>query len=516
MVASAEDQTVTRNLYVALRWLPALAAAAYLATVAVLGSRVVESVGWDTDASGAFALAERLRGNGPVYMAHAGDWTALWWMLATRGLPWHMELWKASGYLFTVVAAVLLAWATSRIAGRWAGVTAAAIMIVVAGPFTLRALVSLSAHVITPVGAVILGVGLVVLTRSTWWVAGCVGLIAGANAASDPLLWFAGVVPFALAGGLLAWSTRRTDVGIRAGITIVVTVLSALATNVVMHALDFHTVPLDAGLSSVHDLPSNIRHLGRMIALLGGANYAIPGPYPREPLRALLALLVCVAVAAPIVAAILFTIRGVEPTKRAYACYWGAASALLSIVFVVTPNAADLGPKSSNYLLALTPAAGAGLALLASTSAARQLAVGVVVAAIAAVNIGSIRDGRAEGTPLVGAYERPMRQLLEREGVTRGYAGYWEAQNLSWQSDMRLLVAPVTNCGRELCPINIFTIRSWYEPRGGPTFLLVDPTVNVIHAPPFAARARATHRFGPMTLYVFDYDIARHIRLPAG
>jgi hypothetical protein len=516
MVASAEDQTITRNLYVALRWLPALAAAAYLATVAVLGSRVVESVGWDTDASGAFALAERLRGSGPVYMAHAGDWTALWWMLATRGLPWHMDLWRASGYLFTVVAAVLLWWATSRIAGRWAGVTAAAIMIVVAGPFTLRALVSLSAHVITPVGAVVLGVGLVLLTRTTWWVAGCIGLVAGANAASDPLLWFAGVIPFALAGALLAWSTRRADVGIRAGVTIVVTALSALATNSVMHALDFHTVQLDAGLSSVHDLPSNIVHLGRMIALLGGANYAIPGPYPPEPLRALLALLVFAAVAAPVVAAVVVTIRRAEPTKWAYACYWGAASALLSIVFVVTRNAADLGPKSSNYLLALTPAAGVGVALLASTCAARQLAVGLAVATIAAVNIGGIRDGRAEGTPLVGAYERPLRQLLEREGVTRGYAGYWDAQNLSWQTDMRLLVAPVSNCGQELCPTNIFTIHSWYEPRGGPTFLLVDPTVNVIHAPPFAARARSRHRIGPMTLYVFDYDIARHVRLPAG
>jgi hypothetical protein len=225
---------------------------------------------------------------------------------------------------------------------------------------------------------------------------------------------------------------------------------------------------------------------------------------------------VFVAVAAPVVAAVLFTIRRAEPTKRAYACYWGAASALLSILFVVTPNAADLGPKSSNYLLALTPSAGVGVALLASTSAARQLAVGLAVATIAAVNIGGIRDGRAEGNPLVGAYERPLRQLLEREGVTRGYAGYWDAQNLSWQSDMRLLVAPVSNCGQELCPTNIFTIRSWYEPRGGPTFLLVDPTVNVIHAPPFAARARSRHRFGPMTLYVFDYDIARHVRLPAG
>jgi hypothetical protein len=51
--------------------------------------------------------------------------------------------------------------------------------------------------------------------------------------------------------------------------------------------------------------------------------------------------------------------------------------------------------------------------------------------------------------------------------------------------------------------------------QAGPTFLLVDPTNNVVHAPPFAARAASTHHFGPLTLYLFDYDIARYIRLPA-
>jgi hypothetical protein len=40
--------------------------------------------------------------------------------------------------------------------------------------------------------------------------------------------------------------------------------------------------------------------------------------------------------------------------------------------------------------------------------------------------------------------------------------------------------------------------------------------VNAIKAPPFAADAATVRRFGPMTLYLFDYDIARHIRLTAG
>jgi len=499
-----------------LRWLPAFAGAAYLATVAVLGSQIVRDVGWDTDASGVFTLAERLRGSGPVYLSHQGGWTSLWWMLATRGLPWHMEIWEATGYLFAVIGALVLAWATARVAGRWAGVTAGAIAFVIAGPFTLRALVSLTAHVTNPFGAVVLGAGIVLLTRTRsrpLFVA--VGLIAGANAASDPLLWFAGVLPFAFAAALLTRATRRVDVATRAGVTLAVTVVTAGVTSLVMRALDFHVVGLDAGLERLGDLPSNVVHLGRMIALFGGANYATPGPYPQEPLRAILALLVFAAVAAPVVAAVLLTIRQAEPTTCAYACYWAAAASLLCVIFLITPNAADLGPKSSNYLLTLAPAAGTGLALLASRSRARQLAVGIAVATIAALNVGSIADGHAEVTGLaaIETYQRPLQQLLEREGVTRGYAAYWGAQNLSWQTDLRLLVAPVRNCGEQLCPYNVFTVRSWYVPQRGPTFLLLDPTVNAIHAPAFSAQARAIHRFGPLTVYLFDYDIARHVRL---
>jgi hypothetical protein len=498
-----------------LRWLPALAGSAYVATVVALGPQLVENNHWDTDVSAPLALAERLRGSGPVYIPHYGEWTTFWWLLATRALPWHEQLWAASGYALALTGAALLGWATARVAGRWAGVTAAAGALVV-GPFVLRAFLSLASHVTNPFGAVVLAVALVLLTRTTSWVAAIVaGLVAGANAASDPLLWLAGIVPFTLAAGLLVWTTRRRDVALRAGATLGLTVVTSVTTNLIMHALDFHVIGLSAGLDRVQDLPGNALHLGRMLGLLGGANYALPGAYPHEPLRAGVALLALAAVLAPLVAA--FKLRRADATLRAYAFYWAVAVTLLCLVFVVTPNATDLGPKSAHYLLTLAPAAGAGIALLAAGSRRAQLVVAVGVATVAAVNIAGVVGGRAEITGVVALqkYERPIVRLLEREGVKRGFAGYWDAQNLSWQTDMRLLVAPVVNCGAQLCPYNFFTIRSWYEPQGGPTFLLVDPTIPVIHAPPFVSRAVAAHRFGPVTLYLFDYDIARHIRVIA-
>jgi hypothetical protein len=85
---------------------------------------------------------------------------------------------------------------------------------------------------------------------------------------------------------------------------------------------------------------------------------------------------------------------------------------------------------------------------------------------------------------------------------------------LTWQTNERLLVSPVGNCGAELCANRFFTIRSWYERKGGPTFLLVDAANAFIVAPSFASTADETYRFGLLTLYLFAYDITSHIRVP--
>jgi hypothetical protein len=353
------------------------------------------------------------------------------------------------------------------------------------------------------------------LVRTNSWapaVAG--GSIAGPLAASDGLLWFAGVAPFALAAAFLYRTTRRRDIALRASMTVALTLVTAVITNVVMRALDWQVEGLTVSLASIADLPGNVVHLGRMLALLGGANYALLGPYPSDPLRLILALLTVAGVAMPLVAAV--RVSRADTTLRVYAFYWAAVVIVLCFVFVVTPNATALGPKSVTYILSLAFAAGAGVAVLARGVRA-QLLVALGVATVAAVNISSIVDGRAEVTGVVALPQQAPRiiRVLERAGATRGYAGFWDAGNLTWQSDMRLLVAPVNNCGDELCPNNFFTVRSFYEPQGGPTFLLVDATLPLIHAPPFASRAAETHRFGPITLYVFHYDISQHIRLLA-
>jgi hypothetical protein len=289
-----------------------------------------------------------------------------------------------------------------------------------------------------------------------------------------------------------------------------------------MHGLGYHVVGLSIGAAHLGDLPGNLRQLVRMIALLGGANYALPGGYPREPIRGLVAVLALAGVAAAVFAAVKALVRRAEPTTLAYTCFWGAAAVLLALSFVTTTNASALGAGSMNYLLPLALAAGAAVAMLAAPVPWAQLTVALAVAAVGAVNLAGVVQGKAGTSPgAIGSYEHRLVDLLRQKGVTRGYAGYWDASTLTWQSGRRVLVAPIAQCDLpnepRLCAFRFFTIRSWYDERPGPSFLVVDPTTSYLaKPPPIVSTASASYRFGPLTVYLFDYDIARHIHQPPG
>lgn len=507
-----------------LLWLPALTAAAYVGTVAAMSARLIRTLYWDTDLAAPFVLAERLRGDGPVYIPQYGSWSVLWSLLATRNLPGHTQFWGAMGYPFALTTSGLLGLATARAAGRWAGMIAGATSLVV-GPVALRSLLSVNNHVTTPFTAAVLAAYLVTLQRSLLRpavvvLAVIVGLLTGVNAASDPLLWPAGIAPFAIGAAVLFLKSRNVVIVVQAGIALVVAACSAVTTQFVMQGLGFHVVGLNLSTIKPSELPTSIEHLGRMVALLGGANYALPGPYPGEPFRIVVALLFVTAVASAVAAAIWQLTRHAPAIPLAYACYWAAAATFLCVTFVVTPNAVSLGAGSMNYLLTLAPAAGAGLALFAVGSHRRRLVAAVAVITVGGVNIAALIHGEAVTQKgAIGKYEPQVAQLLESKGVTRGYAGYWDAQNLTWQSGMRLFVAPIQRCDAagqaQLCAFNFSTITSWYSEHAGPSFLIVDPATGFItEAPPIVRDADASYRFGSLTVYVFPYDLAREIQPP--
>ena len=154
--------------------------------------------------------------------------------------------------------------------------------------------------------------------------------------------------------------------------------------------------------------------------------------------------------------------------------------------------------------------------MLGAESLNRRVVVSFAIALVGVVNVAGV--GRAAEHVNAGTNGPEIIRVLRREGLTRGYAPFWDAQSLTWQSGMRLLVAPVHTChpprGRDLCRDNFFTIDSWYDERPGPSFLIVDPAGGLWTKPPHAlGRPTEAHHFGSnVTVYVYPYDIARQIR----
>ena len=155
--------------------------------------------------------------------------------------------------------------------------------------------------------------------------------------------------------------------------------------------------------------------------------------------------------------------------------YWAASVVLLGLTFMATTNAVSLGAGSVNYLLTLPLAAGTGVALVASGSRTARLGVAAAIGLIGATNIAGLVSGHAD-TPrgAIGRYEHAIARRVEAQGATHGYAGYWDAHNLTWQSGLRLLTAPVSTCGSALCGHTFTTIASWYRPQHGRSFLITD------------------------------------------
>src|SRR5262249_53923823 len=162
-------------------------------------------------------------------------------------------------YVFCVAGAAAVGWATSRVAGRWAGVTAFAIAIVV-GPYALRSQLTVIFHVLPPFTAALLAAYLVVLARrrTRSMLAVAVGVVAGVNAASDSLAWPAAVVPFAVAAAMLYAVTRRASIAVCAGALLSAAVISAIATDVVMRRLGYQVIGLELTRAHVSSLPGNI------------------------------------------------------------------------------------------------------------------------------------------------------------------------------------------------------------------------------------------------------------------
>ncbi len=453
-------------------------------------------------------------------------------------VPLHRQIWEGSPYLMALLSIALITWAVWRLAGRWAGILAGCIL-VCAGPALLQLLLVLNDHAPTWFTLALLGAFLVLLELRAvdlplWLLIATgvvVGCVLGANAASDVLATLAGAGPFLLAAAITWWLARDRG-SARAASIVLASCLLALLVGVLVHAYAHHhniVAASDARASlfvAQEAVGSNFRDWWQSLVALGNGNFFGLSLGFTSALEFVCAVLTIagVAVAARVVRRELAGWHAraqsapAAPRERAtiaWCVYWAASLIALSVAFIF--SATPEGLPSDRYLVGGILAVAALVPLWARGRVALQVAVSAAVTVYAFAGWLALAQKRiAEPVSPTHQIANEIERIARKEGLTVGYGGCWDAAPITWATHFGVKVFPVDDCdgNQHLCAGELHLITSWYKPRPATrTFLLSDPTY------PFPASAPtpdlgaplAVHQVGPLTMYVYPYDIASRL-----
>ena len=178
-------------------WMPVAVGIAYLLVFVARFQLLIAHVYSESDAAVAGVIA-RTAGGGTIVLERYGWFTTLWFLQATRSLPYYRQLWEVVPSLFALASGIVLGVASWRLARRWAAAMTVTIVIV-ASPSVSFDRATLNYHTATWVGSVVLALNVLWLatphTRArVVSTAAPVTLYAGATAGSDGLFALVGVV----------------------------------------------------------------------------------------------------------------------------------------------------------------------------------------------------------------------------------------------------------------------------------------------------------------------------------
>jgi hypothetical protein len=520
------------------QWAPLPIGAAYLLVLAVKFNDIVANVYLNADAASAPVIGELfggVPGQRQVILGQMGWFSTLLFELATRSLPHHRQIWEGAPYAMALASVALIAWATWRVAGRWAAAITATLL-VCAGPRTLTLLFSLNDHSTTWFSLALLAALLVLVEHrpaqlgriplALIVVVG--GLVVGANAASDLVLVVAGLAPLLIAAAA-AWALRPGRASASAWWWLLGTVVVAGIGDVLTRAWASHEtviVPpqfVHNKLASAEALSVNFKLWWQSLMVLGNGNFFGQTLGFSSTLELICALLCVIAVA-------LIPRLGWRELQRvrtrhgddldwhealriAWCAFWGSSAVLLSMSFVFSSNPIDI--LSSRYLVGVIYAAAALVPLMAGRRLLLRAAVTAGATVFAFSGLVSLIESQ-EIAPAAGSYQlyNQVAQIVRREHLQVGYADYWDAAPIMWATRFGVGAYPVQDCAPNICWSYLHEITSWYVPRAGTrTFLIADPSQPIPAAPlPILGRASATYQVGPLTMYVYPYDIASHFQ----
>jgi hypothetical protein len=529
-----------------LRWAALPFALVYLILLAHQLERIVGSANLDADVASGPVISE-LFGAAPahanVVLGEFGWYATLLFDLATKWLPAHRQFWEYAPYAMALVAAGLTAWSVSQVADRWAAALTA-VLLICASPATLHLELSTTQHAPVWFCLALIGAFLVLLERRgsalRWPVliplVLAVGAIAGVNAASDPLVSVAALVPFALALVAARALVPRGDNGRALWAGLATLAASGLAWGITAVAMSALAVTREPGLHTTrivvgHKTTTNFTLWWKSIAVLGNGDFFGRALSPASALAFVCAVLsIAAVVSLPWLC--WRQLRGHTraersadpgaPARVAFFVFWCSSAVLLTVAFLFSSAPADIG--ADRYLVGLLyPAA----AVIPAAAAGRPRVAAVVLAGACTFALGGVVSIAQGGKrlplpsrpPVTAGVAKQIAEIAARRHLTVGYAGYWAAAPVTLATGFRVHVYPVAVCDQSehLCRFDLHFISSWYWPRPGTgSFLLVDPmSSDVWTRTPDLGRPRAVYHLGRVTMYIYPYDLAARIRTVA-
>ena len=516
----------------ALAWTVLLPATSLAATLAVVLHRIPLLVAWvqNSDSVGPMLIAEAV-GHIPhgarVTMASEGNLSIVGLDVLTRGVPGHRTLWLALPFVLQLAATALLA-ATVRALAGWRAAVLCAAIAVATPPLMLAPLLSQAFHNTAFFLLVVTGSVLVWQARADnpltpWRLAGCalLGVAGGIELLSDHL-YFIGLAALVGGGGLL-WLQRRDrrsrDVAaVAAAVAALAVVVWRIASWWAVHA-NVHAGAQPASPAGLHRIADNLRLLREVLLTMVNGRSTAPGP---QLLRIVCTALGAAALLVAAWALVRVVLRRHPATGRSaeddagrtvWIAYWGAIATLLLAAFVFSQIPVNI--SAIRYLVPVLWALAAVVPLVVSAS---RLSMAFSSAAVAVVGLyGAVVLTVAPQ----GDFQEPqdadvLASTLQKLHVDHGYAGYWQGDMLTWQSEGRVVSRAVVQspiCGATepgwFCPYTVNTVASWFAPSGtGPSFLIVeDGSIYLPASLPAMPKPRQVLRVDRFTVYVFDEDI---------
>ena len=518
---------------------PLAAGGVYAAVLLAHLREFLTGVFWNSDTASVPVMAQDLlHHGGHAEVSIATYYTTFLWDFLTGPLPFHHVLAEGFALGCSLAAGVVVAWCVTRVAGRVAGALALVLAVAVS-PYLLYASSSLRGPTWL---ATALLCGVLVLAahpparpagQGQRWVQraaiGAAGLYAGVSIASDPLVVVTGVLPFAGAG-VLSWFLTRRSAGphvLRATLaTSAVAVAACAATYLLTPLVGFRIVgTTHVGLATPGKILPNLHILSHDIRAFGDA---YP---PTTHLPGVFLVLLPLAMALGTAGAVLLhaarlrrTVpRGPAPREVALLCFllFWVASAVGDVVGFTGTDLPVWDIGTIRYTVPLFFAMVACLGLWGARSRLPKTAVAAlatVLAVVGTVQTVSFLKNLDGGNTAQSAV---LASFLSSHGLSKGYGPYWGSLGVTWQSDERVRIYPVFDCGTlarpRMCRFFVNDLSSWYEPEAGTTrtFLVAPPPLfpGIVgldvraQAPPDLGPPQEVDTAGAFTIFVYDHDI---------